>query len=97
MLIYKDKYYLPNETTGTFAISFDNTIYDELINLWTQFINPTDVYLWELTNKYKNECFVINPNLIICDLSHSNIQEKSSRTYLYSKFNWNLLDYDTEC
>lgn len=93
-IIYKDKYYLPNETTGTFAISFDYKIFDELIELWTKFVNPTDVCLWDLTNKYKNECFVIYPNLIICDLSNSNIQEKSNRTNLYVKFNWNLFNYD---
>lgn len=94
-IIFKTGYYIPNQTTGTFAISFDKSIYYELINLWEKMINPTDVCLWELTTKYKNECYVLNPNLIIADLSSSNIQNISDLTELYKKFNWDINNYNT--
>ena len=94
-VVFKTGYYIPNQTTGTFAISFDKSIYDELIGLWEEMINPTDVCLWELTTKYKNECYVLSPNLIIADLSSSNIQNVSDRTELYKKFNWDINNYNT--
>lgn len=89
-IILKSTYYIPNETTGTFAIAFDKSIYDELLFVWEKKINPTDICLFELCLKYKNECYVIYPNIIICNLENSSIQEKKNRSYLYKKFNWDL-------
>ena len=90
----KKYYYLPNQTTtGTFAIAFDSSIYDELIQLWEQILNPTDICLREIHNKYPNKCYVLYPNLIICNLSESNIQDTSNRSNLYEKFNWDLNNY----
>ena len=89
----KKYYYLPNQTTGTFAIAFDSSIYDELIQLWEQILNPTDICLWEIHNKYPNKCYVLYPNLIICNLSESNIQDTNNRSQLYEKFHWDLNNY----
>ena len=89
-----DGYYKPNETTGTFAIAFDCSVFQECLDLWKQQINPTDVCLWELQEKYNDEIFVLDPNLIICDLSHSNTQFTKNRPDLYKKFDWNLDNYE---
>ena len=93
-VVYHDNYYLPNETTGTFAISFDSSLYDELLTVWSEFVNPTDVCLWQLHHKYPNECFVINPNIIICKLEDSSIQMIKNRSYLYDKFDWAKSKYN---
>ena len=48
IITFKNGLYIPNKTTGTFAISFDISIYDELIKEWEKIINPTDVCLWDI-------------------------------------------------
>lgn len=90
----KNGYYLPNDTTGTFAIAFDSTVLPECIEQWSQMINPTDIVLVDICDKYYGECFVCYPNLFICDLSSSSITTPRSQKGLSAKFQWNLDDYE---
>ena len=70
------------------------TIADEILSLWEKRINPTDVCLWEIQKKYNNDCFVLYPNLAICDLCSSNTTNKRSQEKLSKLFRWNLNEYN---
>lgn len=88
------RFYHPNQTTGTFAIAFDQDILEECISEWSKYIEPTDVALWKVTDKYNSDCYVVSPNLIICDVATSTTTSQRSQKELSKKFNWNLNDYN---
>ena len=90
----RDGYYVPNGTTGTFAIALDSSILPELIERWSQMIDPTDIVLTDVCDKYRDECFVCFPNLLICDVSNSSTTSPRSQKDLSKKFQWHLDDYD---
>lgn len=85
--------YYPRETTGTFGIAFDCSVFDDCLAEWEKFKEPTDIALWRITDKFRDECFVINPNLIIADVTKSKTTGVRSQLALSAKFNWSLDDY----
>ncbi len=88
----KDFYY-PNKTTGTFAIALDHSVFDDCIDEWQKFFEPTDVALWHVTKRHEGSCFVLNPNPIIADVSRSKTTLRRSQIELSRKFDWELADY----
>jgi len=91
------RFYTPHRTTGTFAISFDRSVLEECISHWQKFVDPTDIALQAITDKYKSDCHVFVPNLIIADVSASNTTFPRSQQELATKFDWHLDDYDINC
>jgi len=63
--------YLANETYGTFAIALNKSILSEYLDILCKKLSPSDTCLLTLQRKYYNDCHVMNPNLIICDVTHS--------------------------
>ena len=87
------KYYKCKNTYGTFAYSIDCSLFDEIIATAQKFNKPIDICLTELQNKYKENSFVLYPNLIISDTRTSDIRE-SKEIYSYAeRVKWNLNDF----
>lgn len=87
--LMKQGYYHPNNTCGTFAIAIDSSIFKECLDIFKEKKNPTDVSLYELQLKYKNQSYVAFPNLITCDISKSNTtNRRRSQQDMIKKFRW---------
>lgn len=89
-----DRYYRPKETTGTFAIAIDRDLFEPLIEKWSEYIEPSDVAMWPITDAYKDECYVAMPNLVICDVATSLTGSGRSQKNLSNKFGWELTQYN---
>jgi glycosyltransferase involved in cell wall biosynthesis len=88
--------YIPNQTTGTFAVAFDISALKECIEYWMKYIEPTDVAMWPVTDKYGASCVVSYPNLIICDVATSLTGSGRSQVELSKRFDWELDKYQIE-
>lgn len=87
--IEKQKYYYKaNQSRGTFAYIVKCDIYDELIEIWEKKLMNGDMALEKIQNKYN--CYVMWENLIIADLSNSDIQTSRDIQTYSKKFGWNL-------
>jgi GR25 family glycosyltransferase involved in LPS biosynthesis len=87
------QYYYPNQTTGTFAVAIDSSVMPDLISEWKKFIEPSDVAMWKITNKAPNKSFVVNPNLVICDVATSLTGSGRSQQKIAERFDWELSEY----
>jgi len=89
---HKYKYYLPNGTCdGAFAVGIDNSIYDELLNEMNKFNAPFDSGPLRTIQKiYKDQCFVIYPNLIIADVRMSDCRKPRDQYKISKIFRWDL-------
>jgi len=87
------QYYYPNQTTGTFAVAIDSCVMPELIAEWKKFIEPSDIAMWEITDKAPKKSFVITPNLVICDVATSLTGSGRSQQQISERFDWELSEY----
>lgn len=82
-------YYQANESYGTFAYIIKYTIFDTLIDILEQRQLDIDVSLLAIQKLYK--CYVLWENIIIADLSKSDIRTEQ---YTYEMFKWDVNKYD---
>lgn len=96
--IIDNKYYYAYKTLGTFAISFHNSIYEEVLNKISLFEEPTDVALFIFQKKYFREIIVCYPNIVSCNVINSLTNgkkiNKTIQTERAQKCKW-ILKYDT--
>lgn len=86
-------FYRPNKTTGTFAVAFDSSVLEECISEWEKLVDPTDIALQAITDKYQDDCYVFSPNLFIADVSRSNTTSRRSQVQISEKFDWDIEAY----
>lgn len=86
-------FYNCKNTLGTFAYAIDSSIYDEAILLFEENSKSVDNYLSLLQEKYKEESFVIFPNIVISDVEDSDIREQKDMFEYSTKMKWNLSDF----
>lgn len=88
--------YHPVKTLGTFAIAFDHSIVNDYIVLLESMQCNADRALHSLFSRYEQSCFVAIPNLIISDVSDSNItaRGKKDQQPFQVKQKWNMSLYD---
>jgi hypothetical protein len=86
--LIKNEFYPAYETYGTFALCLDNSILTEYLHILEKKEKPSDTCLLELQKKYKNECFVYYPNIIICDLTKSSTSGERNQAQYMEKFKW---------
>lgn len=89
----RDGYYFPCnlETTGSFAIAFDLSIVDELIGVESAFEAPFDhLPMGEMYEKYKGQCFVAYPNLVMPDVTDSSIRGGRCQYEHSRKVKWSI-------
>lgn len=80
-------YYNAINSTGTFAYMVNRHFYEILLTEFEKMKKPVDNYLIELQKKY--EMKVLFPNIVYCDLEHSNISMQRSNDEWFKKFKWN--------
>lgn len=89
----KDGFYKPRnlETTGSFAVAFDMSIADELIEAEEVFESPFDLLpMGEMYEKYLGKCFVAYPNLIMPDVADSSIRGGRCQYEHSKRVKWNV-------
>ena len=91
----EEHYYHPVATDGSFAIGINQSIFKLLLKEINKMNCSFDSGpLRSVNEKYPNKCFVLQPNLVIADVSESNISEDRSMVDMSLKLKWNLHDYD---
>jgi len=92
----KKGFYHPtiHDTKGSFAIGLNESIYDELIDNQMAFEAPFDnLPIGVLYEKYKDQCFVAFPYLVMPDVSVSNIREKRDQRSHANRVRWWVGDF----
>jgi len=89
----KNGFYRSNRSCGTFAYAVNHTIYDKLIKSFYGLEKPVDEYLCLYQKKSLNS-FVLYPNLIIADVSDSDIRGGRDQISHSKRLRWRLKDYD---
>jgi GR25 family glycosyltransferase involved in LPS biosynthesis len=89
-------YYNAYKTLGTFAIAFDSSIFNNVLDTISKYNVPTDIALFELQNKYNN-IYVCYPNIICCNVVCSTTSGLRSNKIIQTdriiQCKWTL-DYD---
>jgi glycosyltransferase involved in cell wall biosynthesis len=95
-IVINDNYYHPIEfTDGSFAIGIDETIYDELLQDCLKYnISFDSGPVRNIYIKYKNLCYISYPNLVIADLSSSDISNSRNMIKYSNKFKWYLENFN---
>ena len=86
--------YRPLRTDGSFAVAINHTIFDQLTDqlLLKDLYFDSDILRY-FYQTYPNACYVSFPNLMIADVSDSDIRKKRSQVELSKKVGWNLPQY----
>lgn len=87
----ENNYYHPINTTGTFAYIINNNFAKTVLRLFNNMYKPADVYLIDLQQLYKEDMYVVYPNSITCDLSHSTTggtYHHKGTDYWRKRFKW---------
>ena len=89
-------YYHPNqvETCGSFAIAFDGSIVDELIEAESAFEAPFDhLPMGEIYERYRGKCYVSYPNLVMPDVGDSSIRGGRCQYAQSEKVKWHIENF----
>lgn len=84
-----------HDTKGSFAIAFNESIYDELIENQRAFEAPFDhLPIGVLYEKYKEKCFTAFPYLVMPDVSISTIRGKRDQHEHANRMKWWMGDFE---
>jgi glycosyltransferase involved in cell wall biosynthesis/GR25 family glycosyltransferase involved in LPS biosynthesis len=90
------RHYTPriHDTKGSFAIAFDNSVYDEVIINQEYMEAPFDnLPLGKVYEKYPAQCFVAFPYLVMPDVAKSTIRETRSQYNHANRVKWWVGDF----
>ncbi|HGS4462732.1 TPA: glycosyltransferase [Vibrio metschnikovii] len=98
----ENNYYYPGRTSdsssstcGSFAIAFDYSVIDEVIEAQKSFEAPFDhLPMSEIYEKYVGKCFVAYPNIIIPDVTNSSIRSGRDQFKHGKKMKWEVERFD---
>ena len=95
-IVKKHRYYNPIEyTDGSFALGIDSSIFQEILDDSKKFNIAFDSGpIRNIYKKYKDECFIAYPNIVIADLTSSSISAKRNMNELSKKFEWQLNNFN---
>ena len=86
-----EAFYYPYNTDGSFAVGIDASIIDLLIeDILKMNCSFDSGPLRSVIKAYPNKCFVLNPNLVIADVSESDIRGERNQKILSEKLKWNF-------
>ena len=89
----RDGFYKPRrlKTFGSFAVAFDLSIVDQVIEAEAAFEAPFDsLPMGELYEKYKGKCFVAYPNLVMPDVTDSSIRGSRCQYEHSKRVKWTI-------
>lgn len=87
---FKEGYYHPNNTLGTWAMLIDCSIYEHILNVYSRLELSADL---ALAKEFENDpdCYVVYPNLCMADVSSSDIRNyKMNQESFNNKCKWDL-------
>lgn len=84
------EFYRCNQTLGTFAYAVDNSIYDDLIEIFESKTKSVDNLLTLIQKKYLGYCFTIFPNITISNVSDSEIRRSKDLKQYSKNMKWDL-------
>jgi GR25 family glycosyltransferase involved in LPS biosynthesis len=88
-------YYQPINTDGAFAVAIDRVAFPFLIKEASEMNSPFDSgALRTAARKWPGECFVLYPNLVIADVSESDIRTSRKQEDFAEIARWDLAMYD---
>lgn len=93
----KQGYYYPRQldTCGSFAIAISQDVIDELIEVESFFEAPFDnLPLGEIYDKYLGKCYVCYPNIVMPDVTDSNIRGGRDQFLHGEKMKWDVENFD---
>tara|TARA_B110000908_G_scaffold125909_1_gene147654 strand:+ start:2641 stop:4731 length:2091 start_codon:yes stop_codon:yes gene_type:complete len=96
-LALRDGYYHPRrlDTCGSFAIAFDASVYDDLIEAESALEAPFDhLPLGEIYEKYLGKCFVAFPNIVTPCVAESSIRGGRCQVTHGKKMKWQIDSFD---
>lgn len=85
-----EEFYPSKETFGTFAYAIDESLFDELIVLFSRKKYQVDKCLAKMQEKYYGQCLTIYPNIAIADVRASDIRESRDIHTHSNKVKWDL-------
>lgn len=91
---FLDDFYLANRTDSTFAYAVDASMYDEFLQTEDVINRPIDNKLFDIQQQYEGSCYVSFPNLVIADVSNSDIRNSRENKDHQIKMKWNLDKYE---
>ena len=81
--------YKCSKTLGTFAYALDISIYDEILKICESSKKSIDNILSDI-QKSNDKCYTLFPNIVISDVSESDIRISKSMTEYSKKVKWDL-------
>lgn len=92
---YENGFYYSLGTLGTFAIGINESIYEEVLAL-TKFNAAIDTKYINLQHKHYKECYTFYPNLVIADVSNSDIRGQRDEKSFREMARWDSSLYDID-
>lgn len=88
-------YYIPLNTDGAFAIGINHTVFDFLMGEIDKMNCSFDAGpMRAATKEFREECYVIDPNIIIADVKESDIRIARKQNEFARAVGWNMDYYD---
>ncbi len=87
---------IAGKTCGSFAIAYDESMYDEMLRAIAEAAAPYDNFaLGSAYTKYRKQCFAIDPAICVPDVNESNIRDGSRAQQEHSqRMRWELARHD---
>ena len=88
---------IPGKTCGSFAVAYDQSIYDEVLGAIADAEAPYDNFALGSTYvRHPKHCFVVDPAVCVPDVSESNIREGSREQQAHGqRMRWEFTRYET--
>jgi len=93
---YNDNFYIANNTDGTFGYAIKSSSFDILINMSKNTLRPIDGILRGYQNKCPGKSFVFSDNLVIADVTDSDIRESRGQVNHSKRMRWDLSNYEVK-
>jgi hypothetical protein len=88
-------YYYPVRTDGSFAVGLDESVFEEILaEIALMNCSLDSGPLRTVQQNHPTECIVLNPNLIVADVSQSDIGVERDQQQMAKKLRWNMELYD---
>jgi len=87
---FNSSFYYARDSQGTFAVGIHGSLYDELLGLCEQQEEPIDRYLAKIQEKYQKQCFVFQPNIVIADVTQSDIRKPRHQQTHAIRMRWDI-------
>lgn len=85
--------YLSNDSYGTFAYALNIDAYDEIISMLNSRKKSVDNLMIDFQSKNVGVCYTIYPNIVVSDVTGSDIRRKQNMEDYAFMVRWNLEDF----